>query len=268
MNSQIDLFEDFVPKKTKVKYDFLVLCDKDEAVKYPFASFPRSMFSAKEVQDRWLDSILDDSSRLKSLNTLEGLPNKQFALFGKIEQGISKDLRDSTINSLNIKYDGMRTNGESQTSTLLSLVKIFPYRLISVRSRSKTQFTVFPHFLISFLLFLIGLRTSFSTFCLFFLFFYGLSACLSTFFLIFFVTFLNVVFFPFCRIKHKMNSLLNQITRSASLKNTGNSSKYVVMPRIKHDVRGRRPTTGGGDTVVLWQPIYHKSHSKTLRSGS
>ena len=41
----------------------------------------------REIMDKWLDAILDDSSRLKSLNTLEGLPNKQFSLFGKFETG-------------------------------------------------------------------------------------------------------------------------------------------------------------------------------------
>lgn len=87
MNSQEDLFDDVPPKRNKIKYDFLVLCDKDEFVKHPFASYPRAMFSASEVQDKWLEAILDDSSRLKSLQTLEGMPNKQFALFCKIEEG-------------------------------------------------------------------------------------------------------------------------------------------------------------------------------------
>ena len=76
-----------LPKK-KINYDYLVLCDKDENVSHPFALFPRAMFSSNEIPDRWVDSKLDDSSRLKSLNTLQGLQDKQLALFGKIEGGI------------------------------------------------------------------------------------------------------------------------------------------------------------------------------------
>lgn len=88
MNSQEDLFEGVdTQKPTKVKYDSVVLCDKDEAVKNPFQAYPRSMFSSTEIQDRWLECLLDDSSRLKSLPTFEGMPNKQFSLFLKIEKG-------------------------------------------------------------------------------------------------------------------------------------------------------------------------------------
>ena len=85
-NSQEDLFGPD-PKKPKVKYNFLVLCDKDEGERFPFASYPRSMFSTREIMDKWIDSILDDSSRLKSLSSLEGMQDKQFALFGKFEEG-------------------------------------------------------------------------------------------------------------------------------------------------------------------------------------
>ena len=72
----------------KPKYDFLVLCDQDENVQEPFGLFPRAIFSESEIQDKWLDSILDHSSRLKSLQTLERLPGFRFSLFGKIEEGI------------------------------------------------------------------------------------------------------------------------------------------------------------------------------------
>lgn len=93
MQSQEDIFatqtqcqpETQPVKKTKIKYDFVVLCDLDENVKNPFALYPRGMFSGTEIQDKWLDSILDHSSRLKSLQTLERLPG--FSLFGKIEEG-------------------------------------------------------------------------------------------------------------------------------------------------------------------------------------
>ena len=70
-------------KKGQLNYAFLVLCDKNEEVMNPFGLFPRSMFSSKEILDRWLNSILDHSSRLKSLHTLDN----NLSLFGKIEEG-------------------------------------------------------------------------------------------------------------------------------------------------------------------------------------
>lgn len=94
MDSQEDIFatQDTIATqnatKSKVQYDFIVLCDKDEDVRNPFALYPRSMFSQREILDKWLHSILDHSSRLKSLDTLERLPDKSLSLFGKIEQGI------------------------------------------------------------------------------------------------------------------------------------------------------------------------------------
>ena len=85
INSQEDLFAE--PKKVKVKYEFVVLCDKDDAEKHPFASYPRNMFSTKEIMDKWLYAILDDSSRLRTIHTLQGIGDKQFSLFGKFEEG-------------------------------------------------------------------------------------------------------------------------------------------------------------------------------------
>lgn len=85
INSQEDLFGD--QRKPKVQYDYVVLCDKDEAEKYPFASYPRTMFQKGEILDKWIDAILDDSSRLKSMNTLQGIGDKQLCLFGKFEEG-------------------------------------------------------------------------------------------------------------------------------------------------------------------------------------
>ena len=76
------------PKK-KIKYGYLVLCDKNEGALNPFALFPCSMFSHKEIYEKWLTSILDNSSRLKTLHTLDGLvPEKNFCLFGKIDEGL------------------------------------------------------------------------------------------------------------------------------------------------------------------------------------
>lgn len=91
MNSQEDLFATQEPfetqKSKKIIYDFLILCNKDEGVTHPFALYPRSMFTSGEIIDRWLDSILDHSSRLKTLHTLEGVYESSLALFGKIDEG-------------------------------------------------------------------------------------------------------------------------------------------------------------------------------------
>ena len=88
MDSQEDIFATQVSPKSQINYAFLVLCDTNEDVKYPFAWYPRSMFNSSEILDRWLQSILDNSSRLKSLHTLERMPEKSLSLFGKIEEGI------------------------------------------------------------------------------------------------------------------------------------------------------------------------------------
>lgn len=74
-------------RKKKIKYDFLVLCDKDDNSPTPFSLYPTSMFSKQEINIKWLESILDESSRLKTLTTLEGLHEKNLSLFGKIEEG-------------------------------------------------------------------------------------------------------------------------------------------------------------------------------------
>ena len=87
MSSQEDMFATQEPKK-KTKYDFLVLCDKDENTTNPFSLYPTNMFSQKEINEKWLESILDDSSRLKSLHSLQGIPEKKLSLFGKIDEGI------------------------------------------------------------------------------------------------------------------------------------------------------------------------------------
>ena len=94
------------------------------------------MFTSNEIQDRWLDSILDDSSRLKSLQSLDGLQDKEIALFGKVEEGVPKELLNSTVNSLNTQYESMRASGKTQTSAMISLVQKFPYRLLSSKKVS------------------------------------------------------------------------------------------------------------------------------------
>ena len=131
MDSQIDIFATQDTKKPKVNYAFIVLCDKNEDVLNPFALYPRSMFSENEILERWLDAILDHSSRLKSLHTLERLPHKTLSLFGKIEEGVPKEQRDAKVNSLNVQYNNLRTSGKTQISSLLSLVAKTPYRMLS-----------------------------------------------------------------------------------------------------------------------------------------
>ena len=86
MSSQEDLFATQETKK-KVKYDFVVLCDKDENSQNPFSLFPTSMFSEKEIHVRWLESRLDDSSRLRSLQNLRGIQDRNLSLFGKFDEG-------------------------------------------------------------------------------------------------------------------------------------------------------------------------------------
>ena len=85
MSSQEDLFATQEPKKTKVKYEYIVLCDKDDP--NPFSLYPTSMFSGQEINVKWLESILDDSSRLKNIQTLEMMSEKHLSLFGKIDEG-------------------------------------------------------------------------------------------------------------------------------------------------------------------------------------
>lgn len=89
MSSQEDIFATQEPPPTpkKVEYEFVVLCDKDEGAPEPFSLYPRSMFLPNEIHGKWLDSILDDSSRLKSLHTLQRFPETNLSLFAKIENG-------------------------------------------------------------------------------------------------------------------------------------------------------------------------------------
>lgn len=89
MSSQDDLFATQESKK-KNKYDFVVLCDKDENEPNPFSLYPTDMFTENEIKARWLESRLDDSSRLKSLSNLQGIPEKNLSLFGKVDAGIEQ----------------------------------------------------------------------------------------------------------------------------------------------------------------------------------
>lgn len=74
----------------KTKYGYVVLCDQDVHVGNPFAWYPRAIFSNAEIQEKWLNCILDHSSRLKPLGTLKQIPGKSFSLFGKIDEGRKK----------------------------------------------------------------------------------------------------------------------------------------------------------------------------------
>ena len=95
MSSQEDIFATQETKKRKVQYEFVVLCDQDEDVPEPFSMYPTSMFSPREINRKWLDSILDDSSRLKRLSTLDQIQDKNLCLFGKIESGEIFFLRET-----------------------------------------------------------------------------------------------------------------------------------------------------------------------------
>lgn len=147
MQSQDDIFATQTQTATQTqsqtakKYDYLVLCNQDENVRHPFALYPRSMLLTREIPDKWVEAILDNSSRLKSLTTLEGLPGYNFSLFGKIEAGVSEDLRQAKVNDLNARYASMREDGRMSTSTTLyQLVLKYPYRLISSKSPKKVSF--------------------------------------------------------------------------------------------------------------------------------
>lgn len=77
----------FTPKSRKKKcYAFLTLFDHSDNELRPFGWFPHSMFTKKEIKDSWLDSVLDDASRMKPL-TLERIKDQKFSLFGKMEEG-------------------------------------------------------------------------------------------------------------------------------------------------------------------------------------
>lgn len=73
-------------KKKKIKYGYVVLCDKGDDVKKPFSLHQRSLFS-KEIPEKWLDSILDHSSRLKSIQSVSKIEYRNLSLFGKIDEG-------------------------------------------------------------------------------------------------------------------------------------------------------------------------------------
>lgn len=74
------------PPAKRPCYGYIVLSDRDENLSHPFAWYPRSMFSSNEIKDRWIDSILDQPSRIKEF-FLEKIPEKKFTLFGKIQMG-------------------------------------------------------------------------------------------------------------------------------------------------------------------------------------
>lgn len=91
MASQDDMFASQQsvqdPPKNKIRYEFVVLCDRTRNVSRPFDLYPCSMFSNNEIKERWIQSLLDPSSRMKYLH-LETLSNQRsFSLFGKIKEG-------------------------------------------------------------------------------------------------------------------------------------------------------------------------------------
>ena len=70
------------------------------------------MFSKKEIQDKWLDAILDNSSRMKAL-TLDTLPDKFFTFFGKTETGIKKGFQFYIKLITNLKFKTLIRHGKS-----------------------------------------------------------------------------------------------------------------------------------------------------------
>lgn len=143
MSSQEDLFATQESKKNKVKYDFVVLCDRDD--QNPFSLYPTIMFSETEINVKWLESILDDSSRLKSLQTLQRMPGKNLSLFGKIVEGTPKKQRDAMVVTLNDEYRTMMNSCDSQITTLISMASKFPYRLISPKKVRKRVYLLHYH---------------------------------------------------------------------------------------------------------------------------
>ena len=134
----------------------MVLFDKTPEVEKPFGLYPRAMFSSREIHDRWIDSMMDHSSRLKTLRSIVSLPRQQLCLFGKIEEGnylninswvwcmlyltgISKEQRNSAVDSLNVQYQTMLSTGSDQTSALYSLVTKFPYRFFNNQKKVRLK---------------------------------------------------------------------------------------------------------------------------------
>lgn len=142
----------------------------------PFAAYPRSMFSAKEIQDRWMDSILDNVSRLKNINSLK-IQEKNFCLFAKIDSGIyfilylyiflftdslilflgiciaifigtTPEQRETKVNALNMEYSSMRVTND-QTTTLYDMARNHPYRLFSLKVHINMFYKLTSHFFFS-----------------------------------------------------------------------------------------------------------------------
>lgn len=133
MSSQVDMFSSQEPPatpKSRVKYGYIVLCNRNESIKYPFNLYSRSRFSMTEIQDRWLESILDNSSRLKNLQTLN-VHGKSLCLFGKIGEEVPNEECQAMVNSLNAEYSQMRAAGSPVNAALYAMVKKYPYRLKS-----------------------------------------------------------------------------------------------------------------------------------------
>ena len=50
--------------------------------------------------------------------------------------GISKENRDAVVEALNVKYNAMRQNGDSQINSLYNLSNEYPFRIISNKSNT------------------------------------------------------------------------------------------------------------------------------------
>lgn len=113
------------------------------------------MFSKKEIQEVWIDCVLDPSSRIKNLG-LESLPGHDFCLFGKVEAGAfikiyiliymamviisfietTQEQRNEAILKLNAEFEASMRINPNRNAILKLMVDTYPYRIIS--SKPKT----------------------------------------------------------------------------------------------------------------------------------
>lgn len=147
MSSQEDIFSTQLPAtqlptpstlKRKPIIGFVILLDLSGNSPKPFGMYPRSMFSIHEIKERWLNSILDNSSRMTSL-VLDMLPDKSFSLFAKVKENTSKVDRDSCIKELNDAYETAMSNCGDEKRVLKALLSKYPYR-IKISTQNKVFF--------------------------------------------------------------------------------------------------------------------------------
>lgn len=137
INSQEDIFSTQFPatqspkpstSKIKPRIGFVVLYDLSGNSPKPFGIYPRSMFSTHEIKDKWLDSILNNDSRMTPL-VLNMLPDKSYSLFAKVKEDTIKADRDAFIEELNDSYETSMNNCGNEKRTFKALLAKYPYRM-------------------------------------------------------------------------------------------------------------------------------------------